>query len=381
MARLTRAELQERNRATVLAAARDEFTERGFRGAKIDNIAARADLTRGAVYSNFPGKRALYFAVLAEDAAVVPPPPHPRPGRTVGEALGAFTRAWLARLPLATDHERSPGRLGMDLIPEVAADERTRLPYAQLTALDAILLGLALERTGRQTAPLPGAVAATGASPDGTSGAGAGRLVGVAEAVLTTLHGASQLAAAAPGFVEPFHIISACEQLADLDIDDVWRPPHLPYIPPARPVDEPWSPVPAIDAFHGEPARLSGDGVVAILGLHRLSAVEEAIRAAPSGAAVTAVLVSSSPRELIPLARLVIADLRTCLFHAFEPSTWPRLQIVYDQTGALAAAAGTPAVSDATETAVRIKGSRIIARAEGFGACHAAATAGGAASP
>ena len=56
--------MQERNRAKVLAAARAEFVERGFRDAKIDVIAARAGLTRGAVYSNFPGKRALYFTVL-----------------------------------------------------------------------------------------------------------------------------------------------------------------------------------------------------------------------------------------------------------------------------------------------------------------------------
>ena len=67
---MTRAELQEQNRAKVLAAARTEFVERGYRDAKVDDIAERAALTRGAVYSNFPGKRALYFAVLAEEAAV-----------------------------------------------------------------------------------------------------------------------------------------------------------------------------------------------------------------------------------------------------------------------------------------------------------------------
>ncbi|MER6901984.1 helix-turn-helix domain-containing protein, partial [Amycolatopsis sp. NPDC000740] len=80
MARLTRAQTQERNRAKVLAAARDEFTERGFRDAKIDVIAERAELTRGAVYSNFPGKRALYFAVLAAEAerfAAEAPDPDP----------------------------------------------------------------------------------------------------------------------------------------------------------------------------------------------------------------------------------------------------------------------------------------------------------------
>ena len=78
--RLTRAEAQEHNRAKVLAAARAEFIESGYRAAKIDSIAERAELTRGAVYSNFPGKRALYFAVLADEAER-PGEPAPNSGR------------------------------------------------------------------------------------------------------------------------------------------------------------------------------------------------------------------------------------------------------------------------------------------------------------
>jgi AcrR family transcriptional regulator len=353
MDRLTRAEAQLRTRARVLAAARDEFTERGYRDAKIDTIAERAGLTRGGVYSNFPGKRALYFAVLAEDAERASAPPHAAPGRTAREALGIFARRWLARLPLATDEQHSTGRLGVDLVPEILTDERTRRPYTQLMKLDAILLGLALEQLHPP----------------------AGRRTGVAEAVLTTLQGASQLAAAAPGFVDEFVITRACERLAGLELDAAWQPPHLAHVPRARPTDEPWSPPAALDTVHAEPVRLTGDGVVAVLGLHRLAAVEEAIRAAPPGLDVTAVLVTGAPDELADLARLAIADLLTCLRPAFPPSAWPHLRIVHDPTGALAAAAGLPAVSDATETAVRIHGGRITARADGFGACHAAASA------
>lgn len=66
MVRLTRAQQQERTRAAVLVAARREFAEYGYGEAKIDRIAERAELTRGAVYSNFAGKRALYLAVLAD---------------------------------------------------------------------------------------------------------------------------------------------------------------------------------------------------------------------------------------------------------------------------------------------------------------------------
>ncbi|WP_239332869.1 TetR/AcrR family transcriptional regulator [Frankia sp. CiP3] len=354
MSRLTRAQMQQRTRATVLAAARDEFIERGFRNAKIDAIAERAGLTRGGVYSNFPGKRALYFAVLAEDAERAPQPAHPESASTVSEALAAFARAWIARLPLATDPPHGPTRLGADLLPEVLADEQTRRPFAQLMKLNAILLGLALEQ-------LP--------SPKTTN-----RLIGVAEAVLTTLHGASQLAAAAPGFLEPFTIVRACEQLAALDLPDAWPPAHLPHITPARPTDEPWSPPPALDAIRGTPAHLTDDGVVAILGLHRLAAAEEAVRAAPPAANVTAVLVTGAPDELAPLARLTIADLRACLRRAFLPSAWPRLQIVFDEHAIIHSAAGMPAISDATETAVHIRAGRIIARAEGYGACHAAAS-------
>ena len=352
MGRLTRAETQERNRAKVLAAAKDEFAEHGFRDAKIDSIAERAELTRGAVYSNFPGKRALYFAMLADLAERAPEPPHPEPGLTVAEALGAFARAWVTRLPLATDDQYGAGRLGMDLLPEVGADERMRRPFAQLMMFEAILLGLALERLRPS----------------------AGRQVRVAEMALTMLHGASQLAAVAPGFADPFNVISACEQLAELDLGDRWPQPSI--APQARVVDERWVPPVAVDLVRGEPVEFAGDGVVAVLGLHRLSAAEEAVRAAAPADEVTIVLVTGVVDELAPLARLMLADLRSCLRQAFPAAALPRPWVVCDESGALAAAAGVPAVSDATETAVRVASGRIVTRADGYGACHAAASAG-----
>lgn len=352
MSRLSRAQTQERNRATVLAAARDEFVQRGFRDAKIDVIAERAELTRGAVYSNFPSKRALYLAVLAEDAEHTLGAPHARPGHTVAEALGALAGAWVSRPALAIA-DRTPG-LASDLLPEILADEAMRRPFTQLMRLDALLLGLALERL-RPPSTEPGAPPA--------------RLVRMADIVLTTLHGASQLAAAAPGFVEPFDVVSACEQLAGLALNDWWSPP--PDCPPARQVHEPWSPAGATDLVSGEPARLTDDAVVVVLGLNRTAAIEEAVRAASTE--VVAVLVTSDPAEFAALARLTVAELCGCLRVAFPRSAWPRLQVVCDEGGALAAAAGVAAVSDETETAVRVEGGRVVARAEGRGAGHAVA--------
>ncbi|GIF66585.1 TetR family transcriptional regulator [Asanoa ishikariensis] len=348
MARLSRAEAQSRNREKVLAAAHAEFLSRGYRAAKIDSIAERAELTRGAVYSNFPGKRALYFAVLAAALMSEPLDPAPTASTTPREALAAFARAWCARLPLFTDDDRSPARLGADLLPEILADEGTRRPYAQLMRLNALLLGLALENLAFANLRTR-----------------TGRMVRVAETALTTLHGASQLAAAAPGFVEPFDVVRACAQLADLDLDDAWLPPHLPYAVRARPVDERWAPPP------GGPA----GGVVAVVGLQRLASIEEAVRTAPAGTEITAVLVSGDPAELSALARLALAEVGNCLRVAFPPTAWPRLAVVHDDGGVLAAAAGVPSVSDATESAVLVRDGRIVARAEGFGACHAAASA------
>ncbi|WP_433544844.1 TetR/AcrR family transcriptional regulator [Streptomyces sp. CA-294286] len=355
MGRLTRAEVQELNRRKVLEAAREEFGACGFRDAKIDRIAERAGLTRGAVYSNFPGKRALYFAVLADLAARTPTPSPPEHVGTAREALGALARVRVSRFPL-TGAPEPEERLAMDLPSVVLADVRTRQPYGQLLKLHATVLGLALERLGTSNR----------------------RLVPMAETVLTLLHGADQLAAAAPGFVDPFQVVAACEQLAELAPQDGdWAPPHLPYVPKARPVDEPWTPPAATDALRGEAARLADDGVVAVLGLHRLEAAEEAVRAVarPEDAAVTVVLVTGEPGELGPLARLTVAELGTGLRQAFPRNSWPSVRIVHDESQAVAAAVGLSAVSDATETAVRIAGGRIVARAEGRGACHAAARA------
>ncbi|TNC23539.1 TetR/AcrR family transcriptional regulator [Amycolatopsis alkalitolerans] len=327
MVRLTRAETQERNRAKVLAAAREEFAERGFRDAKVDLIAERAELTRGAVYSNFPGKRALYFAVLADLAERASGPPDPQVGRTAQEAIGAFGRAWVARLD-----ERS---LGRDLIPEALSDDTVRGAFAELMEFGALLLALSWERL---------------APPETPPGAPPARLVRAARIVLTTLQGASWLTAAAPGFVEPFDMVSACEQLAGLALNDHWSPPPIQHLDV---VDEPWT--------VADPA----DGVVAVLGLRRLSAAEQALR---MGADVTVVVVASEPAELMPLARWMIAEVEGCLRQAFPGP--PRVRVLFDETGALAAAAGADA-GDTTELAVRLDGGRIVARASGPGACHA----------
>jgi AcrR family transcriptional regulator len=327
MVRLTRAQQQERTRSAVLAAAEREFAEQGYADAKVDRIAERAELTRGAVYSNFPSKRALYLAVLVHlverDAPAVPAGP---------AGVGAFARAWLERLPMATDPPG--GHLRLRSLAGVLDDEPIRATFAQLTRLEAQLLAFALE-AGRP-----------------------GRQVRLAELVLTLLTGAGQLAEAAPGFGDPFDVIRACERLAEADLDDSWAPPHLPYIAPATPCDEEW-------------AGPAADGVVVVLGTARLAAVEEAVRAVRPGDQLTVAVVTGDPAELGRLVRLRVSDLTGCLHRVFAPDLPLRLVL---EGSELAAAAGVEDADD-TEAAVRVRAGRIVARADGRGAGHAAATA------
>lgn len=67
--RLTRRERRERTRACLLEAAGRVFARRGLAHASVDEVAAEAGFTKGAVYANFASKEELFLAMLAERAA------------------------------------------------------------------------------------------------------------------------------------------------------------------------------------------------------------------------------------------------------------------------------------------------------------------------
>lgn len=54
----------ERTRATILAAATEEFTARGLDGARVDEIARRSGVNKRMIYYYFGDKSGLYLAVL-----------------------------------------------------------------------------------------------------------------------------------------------------------------------------------------------------------------------------------------------------------------------------------------------------------------------------
>lgn len=64
--RLSRADAQAQTREKLLEAAARVFAESGYVGATLEQIAAAAGFTIGAIYSNFSGKQELFLAVLEE---------------------------------------------------------------------------------------------------------------------------------------------------------------------------------------------------------------------------------------------------------------------------------------------------------------------------
>ncbi|TCO62260.1 TetR/AcrR family transcriptional regulator [Actinocrispum wychmicini] len=353
MVRLTRVQQQERTRRSVLAAAKDEFTEYGYTLAKVDRIADRAELTRGAVYSNFPSKRALYLAVLIDMVENITVD-EPTPPVSLDDALGVFARAWLERLPMADD-TASGGRLQLRSLVGVLDDEHGRAVLAEIARLEALLLAIALESC---------------------EPARAVRRVRLAELVLTMLDGSSHLAEAAPGFGDPFDLARACEHLAGIDLADTWAPAYLPYITPAQPCEDTWDPPTGLaDEIGGDEVDFGADGLVTVLGAGRVAAAEEAVRSARPGEQVTVVIVTNDPAETGRLVRLRVVDLTSCLRRVFEPEVWQRVRLVFDDDARTVSAIGLTDFDDETEAAVRVQDGVIVARAHGRGAAYAASTA------
>lgn len=92
MARPRDENLKER----LIEAATAEFAERGFAGATLDDIAARAGVTKGGVYFHFRSKEDLFFAVLDHWRKVRRSQLQLRPAATGRMALQLFLGAYLA---------------------------------------------------------------------------------------------------------------------------------------------------------------------------------------------------------------------------------------------------------------------------------------------
>lgn len=74
--RISRKESQSQTRTNLLDAALEVFSRRGYHAASVDEIAAEAGYSKGAVYSNFSNKEELFLALIdrrfAQDAQGYP---------------------------------------------------------------------------------------------------------------------------------------------------------------------------------------------------------------------------------------------------------------------------------------------------------------------
>jgi AcrR family transcriptional regulator len=101
-----RALAKQRTREKVLAAARQLFTERGYEGATIRDIAKAAGMSTGAVFASFADKSELFDEILAKDYALLGEAMQDaaQSGATVTEALsnlfGVAYRFHMSQLPL-----------------------------------------------------------------------------------------------------------------------------------------------------------------------------------------------------------------------------------------------------------------------------------------
>ena len=169
-----RAEVRQR----IMRAATKVFLARGFNGATLDEIAAEAGFSKGAVYSNFDDKDALFLALVDEEfarrldllrtALEEPDAGAEAAGRSMTSALTAHQDLHVLFSEFRVHADRSPAtrrrfarrrrQIRATLAETVAAyaeraDVELTMPADHLaTVLLALTNGLALERLGQADA-------------------------------------------------------------------------------------------------------------------------------------------------------------------------------------------------------------------------------------
>jgi len=98
--RLTRAEAREQTRRAILKTAREHFSDKGYRGATLEEIAEAAGYSKGAVYSNWSGKDTLFLDLLDEKRS--------SPGETALRVETASTGWALATLDFFLEAVHNP---------------------------------------------------------------------------------------------------------------------------------------------------------------------------------------------------------------------------------------------------------------------------------
>jgi AcrR family transcriptional regulator len=86
-----------RTRAKLLEAARELIREKGYDRTTMNEVAARAGMTSGAIYGNFKNRNELFIALGERYWA--PIVPDIKPGATLAQIMRAFAKATIAAIP------------------------------------------------------------------------------------------------------------------------------------------------------------------------------------------------------------------------------------------------------------------------------------------
>jgi AcrR family transcriptional regulator len=120
-----RGDKRERTRAALIAATWAVVDEKGFAAASLEEIASRAGMTRGAIYSNFASRAELLLAVVGSRGLAIDRD-FSRPG-TLKAQLREFADGLIATLPYA----RGTQGWHAAFMVQIAADAELRAHIAE----------------------------------------------------------------------------------------------------------------------------------------------------------------------------------------------------------------------------------------------------------
>ena len=150
VARRTQAERTEATTAALVDAARELFARDGYDATSLDAVAARAKMTKGAVYHHFDGKRQLFEAVFTREVEQLATPLVEAYARKKDpwEAFKAGCRAFL-------DECLDPDLQRIVLLDALAAIGWEQVRRLEGPLLDMMQLGISRAAEAGRIAPRP----------------------------------------------------------------------------------------------------------------------------------------------------------------------------------------------------------------------------------
>ncbi|MFI5258338.1 MAG: TetR/AcrR family transcriptional regulator [Candidatus Limnocylindrales bacterium] len=126
--RLNRQERRSQTRARLIDAAAAVFARRGFETATLDEVAAAAGYTKGAVYSNFASKTDLFIALI-ERRIEVQSAEHSR--RFAGKDIESLAQAMEAQADHGSESDKQWLVLAVEFWLHAMRDDRARVLMAE----------------------------------------------------------------------------------------------------------------------------------------------------------------------------------------------------------------------------------------------------------